>query len=246
MEQLTHFRNRSQAGAALADRLAEFANRNDVLVLALPRGGVAVALPIAQRLGVALDVLVVRKLGLPGRDEYAMGAIASGGVCVLHSDVISRYGISESVIDSVRQREQSELERREKLYRGSRGPLQMQDKVVILVDDGIATGSTMQAAVQLVKSAKPAHLIIAVPVAALDTCTKLADTVDQVICLTTPEPLYAVGLAYDDFAQISDDEVIDMLSCYGSAPASNRRRPASQCSPRTRYAAQRIDQNSGR
>lgn len=211
MENQKLFRNRIQAGEALALRLADYAGRDDVIVLALPRGGVPVGAAIARRLKVPLDVLLVRKLGLPGREEYAMGAIASGGVCILQAEVLSTLDIPPSVIEAVAQREMLEIKRREKLYRAGRPPPQLRERVVILADDGLATGSTMQVAAHVVRESNPARLIVAVPLAPSKTCEKLKSEADEVICLRTPEPFYSVGQWYEDFEQTKDDEVTSLL-----------------------------------
>jgi putative phosphoribosyl transferase len=194
MAKLERFENRLQAGALLAQRLGSYARRSDVIVLALPRGGVPVGFAVAQALEVPLDILLVRKLGVPGHEEYALGAIASGGLTVLQPDVVDTLGIPRSVVDTIAQRELQEIERRETLYRAGHPALQLHDRVVILVDDGLATGATMLAAVHVVRQLKPARVIVATPVAAPETCRELGSEVDEMICLRTPEPFYAVGL----------------------------------------------------
>lgn len=204
------FRDRVEAGELLADRLTQYRNREDVVVLALPRGGVPVGRQVAEKLGVPFDVFVVRKLGVPGHEELAMGAIA-GGVRLLNDDVIRALAIPSDVIDSVARREQIELERRESLYRGSRAPIGLAGKVVILVDDGLATGSTMRAAVMAVKQHQPALVIVAVPVGAPSTCSDLTREADDVVCVRTPDPFIAVGLWYRDFTPTSDHEVRSLL-----------------------------------
>jgi len=209
------FSDRVEAGKLLAERLSQYRFRDDVVVLALPRGGVPVAREVAQDLRSAFDVYVVRKLGVPGHEELAMGAIASGGVRLLNDDVVRDLDIPLTVIDSVARREQLELERREQLYRGIRAPIRLTDKVVILVDDGLATGSTMRAAVMAVRQQQPALVIAAVPVGAPSTCAALAREADQVVCLRTPDPFVAVGLWYRDFTPTSDHEVRSLL---GQAP----------------------------
>lgn len=211
LEELKRFKNRLQAGEFLAPRLLAYARRNDAIVLALPRGGVPVGFSIAMALEIPLDVLLVRKLGLPGQEEYAMGAIASGGVCILRAEVTSALDIPASVIEAVAQREQREIARREKLYRGGRAVPQLRERIVILADDGLATGATMQVAVQVVHESNPAKVIVAVPVAPREVCEKLRLTVDECICLSMPEPFYAVGQWYENFEQITDDEVTDLL-----------------------------------
>lgn len=211
MESYHRFNDRMEAGKLLALKLMDYARRDDVVVLALPRGGVPVGFVVARMLEVPLDVLLVRKLGFPGHQEYAMGAIASGGVCVLQNDVVARYGISPHEVEAVKSRELREIERRESLYRANRPPLQLQGRIVILVDDGIATGSTMFAAVKCARHFEPARLIAAVPVAPPDTCHKLQPEVDELICLLMPDIFYAVGEWYKNFGQTSDEEVIRLL-----------------------------------
>ena len=212
MDRLNRFSNRAQAGEVLAQRLLAYAGRADVLVLALPRGGVPVGFVVAKALHVPLDVLLVRKLGMPGHEEYAIGAVAAGGTCVLQSEVISAYEIPPAVIEALTTRELREIERREKLYRAGRPALQLQDKTVILADDGLATGSTMLAAARVARAAGPARLIVAVPVGSIEACEILQSEVDEVICLSTPEPFNAVGQWYAHFDQTSDDEVIALLA----------------------------------
>jgi len=205
------FRNRSEAGRWLADRLKAYARRPDVIVLALPRGGVPVGFELARALEVPLDVFLVRKLGLPGQEELAMGAIASGGVRVLNDDVVQALAVPSSVIDRVARAEEEELRRRESAYRGSRPEPDLSGRVVILVDDGLATGSTMRAAVRAVKQMQPARVVVAVPVAAASTRDDLAAEVDEIVCETPPEPFLAVGRWYEDFSQTTDEEVRDLL-----------------------------------
>jgi predicted phosphoribosyltransferase len=206
------FRDRRDAGRKLAAQLAAYAGRPDVLVLALPRGGVPVAYEVAQALRAHMDVFLVRKLGLPGHEEFAMGAVATGGVRVLNPDIVENLYVPGSVIDTVTQREQRELDRRERAYRGVRPPPDVRGKIVILVDDGLATGSTMRAATAAVKQQQPARVVVAVPVASQATCDELRREADEVVCLVTPEPFYAVGLWYDDFSQTTDDEVRALLA----------------------------------
>ncbi|MFB3904114.1 MAG: phosphoribosyltransferase [Acidobacteriota bacterium] len=206
------FRNRSEAGRVLAEKLAPYAGRPDVLVLALPRGGVPVAYEVARSLDAPLDVFVVRKLGVPGHEELAMGAMASGGIRVLNHDVVRSLEISQEAIDRVAAKEREELERREKAYRGDRPPAQAQGRTVILIDDGLATGSTMRAAVLALKQQHPAAVIVAAPTAARETCDEFRTEVDEIICAVTPEPFYAVGLWYEDFSQTTDEEVRDLLN----------------------------------
>lgn len=206
-----HFQNRSEAGRMLASRLQQYANRSDVLVLALPRGGVPVGYEVAVALNVPLDVFLVRKLGVPGHEELALGAIASGGVRVLNYDVVEALGIPEETIDTIAARERRELTRRQQEYRGSRPPADAQGHTIILVDDGLATGSTMRAAAAALRRQNPARLIIAVPVGAASTCEELKREADELICLMEPEPFHAVGLWYEDFGQTTDQEVRDLL-----------------------------------
>ena len=206
------FRNRTNAGQALAERLAAYAGRPNLRVLGLPRGGIPVAFEVAQRLGAPLDVFVVRKLGVPGQEELAMGAIATGGVRVVNQDVVAALGLSKATLDRVAEAENAELVRREVAYRGSRPPLDVRGATVILVDDGLATGSTMRAAVAAIRQQQPARVVVAVPVAAPSTRDELAREVDEIVCLATPEPFLAVGRFYDDFAQTSDGEVNDLLA----------------------------------
>jgi len=206
------FRNRREAGRRLARVLGEYANRPDVLVLALPRGGVPVGYEVAQALHAPLDVFVVRKLGVPGHEELAMGAIASGGVRVLNDEVVRMLDMPEAAIDAVARDEQLELERRESLYRDGRPPVDVRGRTVLLVDDGLATGSTMRAAVKALRAQQPARIVVAVPTAAAQTCDELRREADEVVCPSTPEPFRAVGLWYEDFSQTSDDEVHDLLA----------------------------------
>jgi erythromycin esterase-like protein/predicted phosphoribosyltransferase len=206
------FRNRSEAGRLLAEKLAAYANRPEVLVLALPRGGVPVAYEVARRLGAPLDVFLVRKLGVPGYEELAMGAVATGGVRVLNDQIVQRLGIPSYVIDAVAAQEQQELAHRERLYRGGRPPPAVRGRTVILVDDGLATGATMRAAVMALRQLQPARIVVAIPTASPDTCEELRAEVDEVICAITPEPFLAVGHWYEDFSQTTDDEVRDLLA----------------------------------
>ncbi|HEY7192070.1 MAG TPA: phosphoribosyltransferase family protein [Vicinamibacterales bacterium] len=211
-QQLDVFANRREAGLALARRLRHLAGRDDVVVLALPRGGVPVGFEVAKALGARLDVFVVRKLGLPGYPELAMGAIASGDTRVLNEDVVRWYRPSAQALDAVTRSERLELERRERNYRGNRPLTPIEGHVVILVDDGLATGSTMRAAILAVRRLKPARVVVAVPVGARETCAALRDVADDVVCVLTPEPFRAVGLWYEDFSQTSDEEVRELLS----------------------------------
>ena len=207
----TRFRDRAHAGRVLAAALARYAHRRDVIVLALPRGGVPVGCEVARALGVPLDVFVVRKLGVPGHEELAMGAIASGGVRLLNEDVVALAGVSEEAIDEVAAREAAEIRRRERVYRGDRGPPDLRGRTVILVDDGLATGASMRAAVAAVRRQGPSWVVVAVPAAAADTCETLRAEVDELVCVMTPEPFHAVGLWYEDFSQTSDEEVRQLL-----------------------------------
>jgi len=205
------FRNRSDAGRRLAEKLMVYANRPDVLVLALPRGGVPVGFEAARALHVPLDVFLVRKLGAPGREELAMGAIASGDVRVLNEDVVHALGVPAAVIDVVTAKEAQELRRREETYRDDRSFPDVRGKTVILVDDGLATGSTMRAAIAALRRQGPARIVVAVPVGAVETCDELRTLADEVVCARTPEPLWAVGIWYEDFTQTTDEEVHDLL-----------------------------------
>jgi erythromycin esterase-like protein/predicted phosphoribosyltransferase len=206
------FRNRREAGRRLAEKLGIYADRQDVIVLGLPRGGVPVAYEVARALNAPLDVFVVRKLGIPGYEELAMGAVATGGVRVVNDILIQRLGIPEAIIEEVAAREMRELERRERLYRGSRPPPDVKGRTVILVDDGLATGSTMLAAIRALRKQNPARIVVAVPTASQETCDAMKDVADDVICAVTPEPFHAVGLWYQDFSQTSDDEVRALLA----------------------------------
>ena len=205
------FRDRREAGRHLADLLAEYAGRDDAIVLALPRGGVPVGYEVARKLGAPLDVFVVRKLGAPGQPEFALGAIASGGIRVLNRDAVQTLGVPASMIEEIARRELEELSRREQLYRGTRATPNLRGKKVILVDDGLATGSTMRSAAAAIKQQSPARLVVAVPVAARSTCEELGQVVDQVVCAVTPFPFFAVGQWYADFSETSDDEVRELL-----------------------------------
>lgn len=204
------FRDRRDAGKKLALGLAHYAHLPDAVVLALPRGGVPVAYEVAHALYVPLKIFVVRKLGVPGHEELAMGAIAAGGVQVLNEDVIQSLGISDALIAEVAGRELFELERRARVYHNA-AVLDVEGKVAIVVDDGLATGSTMRAAVAALRQMAPMRIVIAVPVAASQTCDLLRPEVDELICLTTPEPFYAVGYWYEEFSATSDEEILDLL-----------------------------------
>jgi erythromycin esterase-like protein/predicted phosphoribosyltransferase len=206
------FRNRREAGRLLAKKLASYAKRPDVLVLALPRGGVPVAYEVARALGAPLDVFIVRKLGVPGYDELAMGAVSTGGVRVLNKQIVDRLGIPDHLIEAVAARELQELARRERLYRGGRPAPDVRGRTVILVDDGLATGATMHAAIQALRQQQPARIVVAVPTASPETCEEMKAEVDDVICAITPEPFHAVGLWYQDFTQTTDEEVRDLLT----------------------------------
>jgi putative phosphoribosyl transferase len=206
------FRDRTEAGQTLARQLTSYAGRPEVLVLALPRGGVPVAYEVAEALDAPLDIFLVRKLGIPGHEEVAMGAIASGGIRVLNDEVVKSLQIPGHVIDRVAETEQQELTRRERLYRGDRQPRQLSGRTVILIDDGLATGATMRAAAQAIRRQEPARLVVAVPIAAAKTCDEFRGEVDEVVCAVTPEPFYGVGLWYEDFSQTTDDEVRELLA----------------------------------
>jgi predicted phosphoribosyltransferase len=216
------FRDRTEAGRLLAERLREYAGRDEVIVLALPRGGVPVAYEVAQALGAPLDVFVVRKLGVPGHEELAMGAVATGGLLVLDEGLVRALGIPEHELLRVVEAELRELERRDALYRGDREPPKLEGKTVILVDDGLATGSTMQAAALAARKQNPARIVVAVPVAAKETCDAFRDVVDDVVCGVTPTPFRAVGLWYEDFSQTSDEEVRELLARAAEGAAASR------------------------
>jgi len=218
------FRDRAEAGVALASILTPFAGRDDVVVLALPRGGVPVGCQVARLLAAPLDVFLVRKLGVPGREELAMGAIASGGVRVLNEPLVRAYGIPDVAVERITEAERQELERRERAYREGRPPPEVGGKVVILVDDGLATGSTMRAAVAAVRRLGPSRVVVGVPTAPPSTCDELAQEADEVACVSTPPRFRAVGLSYREFPQVSDEEVRQLLRQArhpgGSEPAS--------------------------
>ncbi len=214
------FQDRGEAGRVLAQSLAEYAGRQDLVVLALPRGGVPVGYEVARELGAPLDVFVVRKLGTPGEEELALGALASGGVRVLNHQVVDALGISPEAIDQVARRKQQELVRRERQYRGDRPALDVQGCTVMLVDDGLATGSTMRATVLALRQRGPAKIVVAVPVAPQSTCEELRLYADQVVCAATPVSFYAVGQWYRNFAQITDEEVRRLIE-RAPAPAGN-------------------------
>jgi predicted phosphoribosyltransferase len=208
---MTGFRDRTEAGRLLAEKLSRFAGRPDVIVLALPRGGVPVAYEIAKALKLPLDVFVVRKLGLPGHEELAMGAIASGGVAVINDDVVGPSQVPLHVIRAVAARELRELVRRDRAFRGDRALPDLRNKTVILVDDGIATGSTMRVAVAALRHLDPASIVVAAPTASRFACAELSREVDECVCIMAPEPYHAVGVWYDDFSQTTDQEVRELL-----------------------------------
>jgi len=206
------FRDRTEAGQILASKLTKYLNQVNAVILALPRGGVPVAYEVGKELGLPVDIFVVRKLGVPGHEELAMGAIASGGVRHINRDVVDQLRIDSETIDVASRREQKEIERRERLYRGARPPIDVRNKTVILVDDGLATGSTMRAAIAALRQHRPARIVVAVPAAAPQTCSEIGDEVDEIICAATPEPFYAVGQWYQEFSQTTDDEVRELLT----------------------------------
>jgi putative phosphoribosyl transferase len=206
------FRNRSEAGKLLASQLAQYANRPDILVLGIPRGGVPVAFEVATALNAPLDICLVRKLGVPGNQELAMGAIAAGGFQVLNEELLDWLRISGHTIAEVAEIELQKLQHHDRIYRGDRSLPQIRDRIVILVDDGLATGSMMRAAIGVLKPQQPQRIIIAVPVAPLDTCDRLRTEIDEVVCLMTPEQFCGIGLWYEDFAPTTDDEVCELLN----------------------------------
>lgn len=221
----TTLQNRAAAGRSLVEPLFKYAHRPDVIILALPRGGVPVAYEVAKALDVRLDLLLVRKLGVPARPEFAMGAIASGGIQVLNQDALQAHPIDQASFEAVVARETRELSRRERLYRGTRPPLQLKDQVVILIDDGLATGASMMAAVHAVRAQVPSRIVVAVPVAPLETVEALRGEVGEVICPLMPEWMISIGYWYTDFSQTSDEEVIELMqrawqreSSHGSTP----------------------------
>lgn len=218
-----HFHDRFEAGQILAEKLQHYRDRPDVLVLALPRGGVPVAFEIARSLNAPLDVFLVRKVGVPGHEELAMGAVANRNIRVSNQDVVQRLGISEAVFDEVADREHHELRRRRDLYRGGEPPLQVADHTIILVDDGLATGSTMRAAIAALREQRPSRLVVAVPVGASETCANLGQEVDEIVCGACPEQFTAVGAWYDDFSPTSDETVTHLL-----AKAAERRHVSSR------------------
>jgi putative phosphoribosyl transferase len=206
------FRDRKDAGKRLAEQLSGYKGQPDVLVLALPRGGVPVAVEVARTLHAPMDVFLVRKLGVPGQKELALGAVATGGVRVLNRGLLNSLHITPGELEAITASEQRELERRQRLYRDDRPEPMIRDRTVILVDDGLATGATMRAAVLALRQQKPARIIVGVPAASPQTCHDFRDEVDEIICAITPEPFHAVGLWYEDFAQVTDDEVRAMLA----------------------------------
>lgn len=208
----TIYKNRMQAGLALAEQLDVYVRHAEAIVLGLPRGGVPVGFAIAEALQLPLDILSVRKIGVPGYEECAMGAIATSGQRVVKPAVITLFDIDQRVIDEIAQRESVELQRREKLYRANRPPLQLEGRTVMLIDDGLATGCTMLAAIAAVHAQHAARVIVAVPVGAVDACEKIRTEADEVVCLKTPEPFYSVSVWYDDFTQVTDDEVNNFLA----------------------------------
>ena len=214
------FHDRRDAGRRLAAKLKQYANQPNVLVLALPRGGVPVAYEVAKALHAPLDVFLVRKLGTPGHEELALGAIASGGVLDLNQEIIQALNIPNYVIEQISNQEYQELTRRERLYRAGLPPLDVRGKTVILVDDGLATGSSMRAAVSALRQLHPARIVVAVPVASDETCDAFRDLVDEIICAVTPVPFFAVGSWYEDFSQTTDEEVIDLLHRAAQAHSS--------------------------
>lgn len=223
---MLRFRDRTEAGRLLARRLRRYAGRSDVIVLALPRGGVPVAYEIATALKAPLEVFIVRKLGVPGQEELAMGAIASGGVTVLSEDLIADLGLQREDIAQVTARELIELERRERVFRGDRPFPSLQGRLVILVDDGIATGATMRAAVRAIRQQRPSCISVAVPVGAPQALEALQNEADELICLLSPDPLLGIGAWYEDFTQLTDEEVIAYLECVGDGAPCQPAAPA--------------------
>ncbi|MDB6031028.1 MAG: phosphoribosyl transferase protein [Verrucomicrobiales bacterium] len=209
-----------EAGQILSAELQHYSDWPEVIVLALPRGGVAVGVEVAKELHAPLDIFVVRKLGVPGQQELAMGAIASGGIRILNPNVVRSFEISEETINAVASREQRELERRERFYRDGRHPLEVRGRIVLIVDDGLATGATMKAAVAAIRKKHPARIIVAVPVAAPETCAELDQEVDELVCARTPDPFMAVGIWYRHFPQLTDEEVRDLLQSSAEEYAS--------------------------
>jgi len=225
MAEFRHFKDRTQAGKLLARELQSYSRRTDAIVLALPRGGVPLGFAIAQRLGVELDILLVRKLGMPGHEEFAMGAVGSGGVRVLQPGVPGLMGVTAAQVEAVTKRELDELQRRERAYRGAREPLALAGRAAILVDDGVATGSTMLAAIRVARSLGPAELVLAVPVAPPQTLAMLEDEVDTLVCLSAPPLFRSVGQWYETFDQTSDEEVQDLLAAAWHTREAERQQP---------------------
>ena len=219
------FIDRRQAGRVLASSLRRYAGRPDVVVLALPRGGVPVAYEVARTLRAPLDIFVVRKLGVPGHEEFAMGALAPGGVCVFDERIADGLGIPQEDVSRALHSAVRELTRREHAYRGDRPPIDVSGRTVILVDDGLATGSTMRAAIAALRRQSPAWIVVAVPVAARETCAELSVEADDVVCAATPQPFHAVGLWYEDFSQTPDDDVRELLA---AAEREQKKRPEEQ------------------
>jgi putative phosphoribosyl transferase len=214
----TRFRNRTEAGKLLASKLTQYANHPDVLVLGLPRGGVPIAFEVAKALNAPLDIWLVRKLGVPGQKELAMGAIATGGIQVLNEDLLDWLRIPGQTITRVAEQEFQELQRRDRLYRGDRPLPNIRDRIVILIDDGLATGSTMRAVIVALKHQQPQRIIIAVPVAPLDTCDRLRSEVDELVCLMTPKHFAGIGQWYEDFTQTTDEQVCELLNATTNDP----------------------------
>jgi predicted phosphoribosyltransferase len=239
------FRDRRDAGRQLATKLISYANQPDVIVLGLPRGGVPVAAEVADALDAPLDVYLVRKLGVPGHEELAMGAIASGGIRVLNDDVVEPLAIPEAAIDAVEAMERNELARRERLYRGSQMPIDVGGRTVILVDDGLATGATMRAAAQALRQMKPARLIAAVPVGSTSVCESLLDTVDEAVCGEVPDPFYAVGVWYDDFGPTSDAEVQEALRHAAERQPATQAKKQPRSTSMERLASEPLDRSAG-
>src|SRR4051794_38932474 len=217
---MRRFRDRAEAGRLLAERLHQYAGRDDVAVLGLPRGGVPVAFEVARALGAPLDVFLVRKLGVPRHEELAFGAIATGGTRVLNEEVVESLGIPLEWIEAIDAKERRELERRDRAYRGERPPPDLAGRTVILVDDGLATGSTMLAAVRAVREDDPAKVVVAVPIADPEVCAGLEAVADEVVCASTQRPMRAVGAWYDDFSQTTDDEVRELVARAHPPPAA--------------------------
>ena len=206
------FANRAEGGKMLAEALSDYSGRSGILILALPRGGVPVAYEVAKSLSAPMDLWLVRKLGVPGQEELALGALAGKSICVLNDDIIDILNIDQSAIDAVTAREQVELERRNRLYRQGRPPPDIREKIIIIIDDGLATGATMRAAIASLRQAGATRIIAAVPVGAVSTCRKIEQEADELVCLYTPEPFHGVGQWYSDFSQTSDEEVLALLA----------------------------------